>query len=223
MTKSLRRCALCVALLGDFGVKTGQVAHVNRKSSDNREENLCFLCGVHHDEYDRSSRQAKGFLPSELRAHRAALYDLIAHHPDVIWASRDSAAQSGHPAAAPTSQRPPGDIAAFYDRRLRVFVAARDFIAEVTQKVYVGNDRALAYATAVDEATFLFDDSVDLYLHEIYRNAIRLEYLEKRIERTQDDAERARLSQQEYELLVWFPDQFQILRQRMIPFMRLHR
>jgi hypothetical protein len=70
---SRRRCALCYGLHEDVGVKAGQIAHINRNSSDHRLENLAFLCLQHHDEYDSRRSQSKGFTESELRHYVAKL------------------------------------------------------------------------------------------------------------------------------------------------------
>jgi hypothetical protein len=41
---SRRRCAFCFGLDNDVTRKEGQLAHINRKPNDNRQENLAFLC-----------------------------------------------------------------------------------------------------------------------------------------------------------------------------------
>ncbi len=61
-----RRCALCVGLNNDHDVKNGQIAHIDRDSSNNAYENLAFLCIDHHDEYDTVRRQSKSLKPQEL-------------------------------------------------------------------------------------------------------------------------------------------------------------
>ncbi len=47
---SKRRCCLCFALDGDFGIKKGQIAHLDHNPGNNKPENLAFLCLEHHDE-----------------------------------------------------------------------------------------------------------------------------------------------------------------------------
>lgn len=74
---SRRRCALCFGLFSDLSPKRGQIAHVDRDSSNSEYENLCFLCLPHHDEYDSKTSQSKRFTPSELARHREALYTYI--------------------------------------------------------------------------------------------------------------------------------------------------
>jgi deoxycytidine triphosphate deaminase len=72
--KSARRCCLCYGLNGDFKIKRGQIAHINRDSNNNSFENLVFLCFEHHDLYDSTTSQSKGYTEAELTVYRDILY-----------------------------------------------------------------------------------------------------------------------------------------------------
>ncbi len=72
---SRRRCAFCYGLNNDQEVKDGQIAHINRNASDNRQDNLAFLCLLHHDQYDAKRSQSKGLTENELRTYRNKLYE----------------------------------------------------------------------------------------------------------------------------------------------------
>lgn len=74
-----RRCCLCVFLDERDEVRKGQIAHINRNSSDFRFENLVWLCLDHHDEYDSRTSQSKGLTRYEVEAYRDKLY---ARHPE---------------------------------------------------------------------------------------------------------------------------------------------
>ena len=54
----------------------GQIAHINGKRDDNREENLAYLCLDHHDEYDGTTSQSKGLTPGELRYYKSRLEEI---------------------------------------------------------------------------------------------------------------------------------------------------
>jgi hypothetical protein len=74
-----RRCCLCWHFKRDDAAKkAGQIAHVDRDHANNEEENLAWLCLAHHEQYDRTSRQAKGLTPAELRHARADLWQHLA-------------------------------------------------------------------------------------------------------------------------------------------------
>jgi hypothetical protein len=66
LLESHRRCALCFHLHDDMAVKDGQLAHIDRNPSNGAEDNVVFLCLVHHNQYDLKPSQSKGWLPAEL-------------------------------------------------------------------------------------------------------------------------------------------------------------
>lgn len=102
LTRSRRRCCLCVYLDGNDVVRRGQVAHLNRQRDDHRFENLVWLCLEHHDEYDSRTSQSKGLTEAEVRHHRNRLLERFegtsAHWPDrfadVIVPAGDSSSPS---------------------------------------------------------------------------------------------------------------------------------
>ena len=74
LIRSRRRCCLCFWLKGEDEVMKGQIAHLDQDNSNSEEDNLCFLCLNHHDEYDSRTSQSKGFRESEVRRWRDELY-----------------------------------------------------------------------------------------------------------------------------------------------------
>jgi len=74
LTGSRRSCALCFGLNNDSREKSGQIAHLNGNRSDNRIENLVWLCFEHHDRFDSTTSQSKNFTIGEVRAYRDRLY-----------------------------------------------------------------------------------------------------------------------------------------------------
>lgn len=78
LVASRRRCCLCFALSNDAGEKKGQVAHLDRDSSNSARDNLVFLCLDHHDQYDSRTSQAKGLTIDEVRQYRNQLQRYVA-------------------------------------------------------------------------------------------------------------------------------------------------
>jgi hypothetical protein len=78
LVTSRRRCCICFALANDSQEKKGQVAHLDRDSSNNSIQNLVFLCLEHHDQYDSRTSQSKGFTVEEVRHYRAQLGRFVA-------------------------------------------------------------------------------------------------------------------------------------------------
>ena len=74
LVRSRRRCCICYGLHRDSKPKKGQLAHLDRNPCNNDPDNLAFLCLEHHDEYDSSTSQSKGFTKEELKRYRVELY-----------------------------------------------------------------------------------------------------------------------------------------------------
>lgn len=77
LINSRRRCALCYGLNRDISTKQGQIIHIDRKSSNDSEDNLLFLCLPCHDSYDTKRSQSKGITEKELKHYRDELYEAI--------------------------------------------------------------------------------------------------------------------------------------------------
>lgn len=75
LVSSRRRCAICFGLDRDADPKKGQIAHIDKDSSNDAFDNLAFLCLDHHDAYDSQTSQAKSFRPKELKHYRDELYN----------------------------------------------------------------------------------------------------------------------------------------------------
>ncbi len=72
--KSRRRCALCVFIDNNQSERPGQIAHLNGDHSDNRLDNLVWLCLEHHDKFDSRTSQTKNYTQIEVKAYRDKLY-----------------------------------------------------------------------------------------------------------------------------------------------------
>lgn len=79
LLKSRRRCCLCFWLHGRDEVVKGQIAHLDHNPSNNAEDNLVFLCFDHHEDYDGTTRLAKGLRENEVRQWRDELYSEMAY------------------------------------------------------------------------------------------------------------------------------------------------
>ena len=77
LTRSARRCCICVGMNGDWQQKQGQIAHIDHDSSNAAEDNLAFLCLPHHDQYDSKTSQSKGITEGEVRKYRQELYEAL--------------------------------------------------------------------------------------------------------------------------------------------------
>jgi len=73
-----RRCAICYGLDRDSREKHGQIAHLDHNPSNNKIENLAFLCLEHHDQYDVVPSQSKRLTKTEVMVFKAELEDDLA-------------------------------------------------------------------------------------------------------------------------------------------------
>lgn len=77
LLKSKRRCCLCFGLNHDLKVKKGQIAHLDHNPSNDKPDNLAYLCLEHHDQYDSKTSQSKSIQINEVKSYREKLYQLI--------------------------------------------------------------------------------------------------------------------------------------------------
>lgn len=76
---SARRCCLCYGLHQDLEEKEGQIAHLDKDNSNNKIDNLAWLCleRVHHSYYDSKTSQHKNYTIQEVKSYRKDLYSVI--------------------------------------------------------------------------------------------------------------------------------------------------
>jgi len=77
LVKSRRRCCICYFVDNILDPQKGQIAHLNHDPEDNRPGNLVYLCLRHHDEYDSTTSQSKGFLESEVRHYQSEMFHAL--------------------------------------------------------------------------------------------------------------------------------------------------
>lgn len=77
LDRSRRRCTLCFHLHSDTREKHGQIAHLDKNSSNFAEDNLAFMCLEHHSLYDSKTSQHKNYTISEVKTSRERLYGLL--------------------------------------------------------------------------------------------------------------------------------------------------
>lgn len=85
LTRSRRRCCICFGLHQDLAVKRGQIAHLDRNPSNDKLDNLAWLCHDHHAEYDSTSRQSKGLTIREVKKYIDLLYEAVSKMVETSW------------------------------------------------------------------------------------------------------------------------------------------
>ncbi len=77
LVASRRRCAFCFGLNGVLEETEGQIAHIDHNPKNAKPENPVWLCSKHHNAYESSMSQVKGYTAGELRLFRAELWKAI--------------------------------------------------------------------------------------------------------------------------------------------------
>jgi hypothetical protein len=77
LVESRRRCCICFGLNRDTSICQGQIAHLDSNPSNDKKDNLVFLCFNHHDQFDSSTRQSKNFTVLEVKKFRSELQEVI--------------------------------------------------------------------------------------------------------------------------------------------------
>lgn len=208
LLRSRRRCAICYGLSQDTKVKHGQIAHIDKDNHNSKPENLVFLCLDHHNEYDSKTSQSKGITEKELRRFREELDAYVKTELRIAWPDYPSSSKG-----VDTPERPKLNIEV-YDRKIQIYRTVRDFLGVILTEATVTIEQLRQFARETDEAIFLFDLDLAEYLREIYKKAVRLRYIDKRLadQRLPVGDERSRLDDEEADLLNWLSDQFEVSR-----------
>ena len=95
---------------------------------------------------------------------------------------------------------------ALFDRRNKVFETVMGFLSGIVQKANVTNEELHKLLRESRESYILFKEDISVYINELYKKAIRLQFVRGRL----DDQnlpvgeERTKLAEEEYELLGFF-------------------
>jgi hypothetical protein len=76
-----------------------------------------------------------------------------------------------------------------FEKRFAVYFALRQFLGEISRTATVDVQRCFKLLYDVDQAEFLFDQSVDRFLMEVYEKALLVHAYESQPERRQEKAE----------------------------------
>ena len=117
-----------------------------------------------------------------------------------------------------------------YERRYRVFDAARKLSAEIVTKKAPSDGDLRAFVIGTSDAVFLFDDDIAGYLNEMRKRAYELQSIEKMLEVNPDSTplipvgeKRTRVVNASSDLFLWFSKNFDGLVDKFKPFLKLDK
>ncbi len=95
-----------------------------------------------------------------------------------------------------------------FDRRYKVYDAARNFVASIMREASVTESQLADFNIGTSDAKFLFEPDVAEYLAEIRKRALHLRTTRELLKRPPaSDDELARLAQAENDAVSWLGDQ----------------
>lgn len=110
-----------------------------------------------------------------------------------------------------------------YDRRYRVFDAARTLLSEILVHGNSSDEVINAFLLGTGDAPFLFDDSLTEYLREMRKHATSLLGIKMAMEALPAGAEKARASKTAGEHQMWLVQQQDGLADRFRPVLQLNK
>ena|SRR4028119_169601 len=209
LLRSRRRCAICFGLHRDTNVKRGQITYLDHDNTNSNFANLAFLCLEHHAEYDSKASQSKGITEREIMSFRGELYEFAKSEKILAWADYLEVETGLKP-----SERPKLSPEA-YELKIKVYRTVKDFLNIIMSEATISREQLQTFVQDTDEAIFLFDKELTDYLRQIYRKAFRLYYANRLLNAPfmPIEADRNKLADEHAELLKWFGDQFEIMRE----------
>jgi hypothetical protein len=96
-----------------------------------------------------------------------------------------------------------------YDRRITIYRHLKTFLLLVLSEAEVTLQQLRDFATATDEALFLFNPEIDDYLNSVYRKGVRLYYTNGRLRQPEFDLNEnfAAMLDENTEVLNWLAGQ----------------
>ena len=205
--KSRRRCAFCFYFEQDTDVKDGQLAHIDRDSSNNDESNLAYLCLNHHNEYDTIPRQTKKLTPEELREAKKQLEEFInVQHAKTVPSTR----LKPYPKSTEEiNQKAESVTIELYNLRYPIYREFRDFVLHIVQEGDLDLSRLYTFRKNTHDALFLYGKEVEDYLVEIDLKAQKLSQYQCRMNNRPDRFTQEQwdeMIKDETKLILWFSD-----------------
>ena len=212
--------------------------HIDRDGENVDENNAAFICSLHHDLYDSTSHQTKGFTPGELRSHQETLWAFVTTIKSETKDEMTGRQESSRPKSAnwrsaitktspaATRRSPAAGVGLdVYDRRVPIYRTTRQFVRDVSENLRPELKLILKFAWETDEALFLFDEELAEYLETLFKKALRLHttaLLRERMLTHPDEAEKFQsIVEEDTQLALWFAAQPEEIRARFAPFLRL--
>ncbi len=112
-----------------------------------------------------------------------------------------------------------------YERRLAVYLAANEFLAAILSHSHATDEQMRTFLQKTRKSCFLFDGDLANYLTSLYKKAVDLDFQNTMLHDGASSLpvgeERTRLAKEHGELCKWFGHQFDVVKDKFTPFMRM--
>ena len=110
-----------------------------------------------------------------------------------------------------------------FERRFRIFAAARKLLSEILQQGTASPDQLLSYSIDTADAVFLLNDDIAKYLEDMRKRASNLSRTGAALERLPEGERRSELTQKEEDNFAWLTDQIGGLVEKFTPILKLEK
>ena len=108
-----------------------------------------------------------------------------------------------------------------FDRRLRIYEAARDLLASIMSSGKADDQKMFTILVVGREANWLLNDSIaEYFVKEIYRKAVDLQMYDAELPGATGEDRTSNIRKQR-ELKEWFMAQYKVLNEKFTPFLKL--
>lgn len=95
-----------------------------------------------------------------------------------------------------------------FNKRYPIYDYTKKYLANIATKGGITHDELIDFLRQTKDSEFLFKKDVNNYLKLLYSKGNDLEFISKKVNTLNIEAERIKAVDQEHELRTWFSDQF---------------
>jgi hypothetical protein len=95
----------------------------------------------------------------------------------------------------------------FFDRRIAVYDAVMELCARISQKGTVTQEQLREYVKKTREASFFFNDEIQTYCDQLYKNGVNLMTADQVIKTAPDSPSYPQMAEMYRDLMLWFVEQ----------------
>ena len=110
-----------------------------------------------------------------------------------------------------------------YQLRHPIYAALQDFLISILREADVADDARIKFVKGVEDAAFLYDETIESYLSEVHAKAIKFARVQRILKRgkARSDDEWQKAVELDLELMEWFENERTNGKHRFLRYLRL--